>query len=50
VLHWVIGLSVPLMLVFHIRHGRARAIGVRQPVPLNAVESRTLQSKSRKAA
>lgn len=50
VLHWVVGLSVPLMLVFHIRHGRARANGVRQPVSLNAGESHTMQCKPKKAA
>lgn len=50
VLHWAVGLSVPLLLVLHIRRGRMRAIGGRQHVQINSVEPRTMQVKPKKAA
>jgi len=50
VLHWAVGLSVPLMLALHIRHGRARSVRASQHVQLNAAKPHTKQNKPKKAA
>lgn len=39
-LHWIVGLSLPLMLVFHIRHGRMRSGNTTLKIKRNATESR----------
>ena len=50
VLHWAVGLSVPLLLFVHIRRGRKRTSVVRQHAQMNSAEPRLVQSKSKKAA